>query len=472
MDVRKMKWTLLPEGVHNFKFRLKIPEGVPQQVPHKEVTVNSTKEVGGTIRPYSEQTVSYQLKIPDDVIFSIHNCEIISVEYYIKVYLDISFAFDPEVVLPLVIAPSRFAAIQPGEAEGPYPPGTTEATSYSNLAPPGFHTGLDPEPTEPGTVLPKGVHTFRFGLKIPEGSMPSSFKGVYGKIVYIFEAKMSRSWWWPSKVKKKINFISKTLQQFWEVMCPQSGTVSKNIGGLSQGRVQMSATIDRNVCTPGETISVVAKICNSSSKNTRPKFKLEQKTVFRCNESSKKRVMNLFKEVGETISPNSEQTVSCQLKIPDDAISTIHNCEIISVEYYIKVYLDISFAFDPEVVFPLVIVPSRYAAIQPGEAVRPYPPGTTEVTSYSNFAPPGFHTGFGSVPTESGHYPTPDATQHDNITSDNYNQWSHGATAQEISAPVFKAPSMQHPGPTLTTSLQGEQPPLYTSIYQHQNETL
>uniref|UniRef100_A0A3Q4M3R8 Arrestin C-terminal-like domain-containing protein n=1 Tax=Neolamprologus brichardi TaxID=32507 RepID=A0A3Q4M3R8_NEOBR len=265
-----------------------------------------------------------------------------------------------------------------------------------------------------GTVLPKGVHTF---------SMPSSFKGVYGKIVYMFEAKMSRSWWRPSKVKKKINFISKTFQQFWEVMVntaltrhPQSGTVSKNIGGLSQGRVQMSATTDRNVCTPGETISVVAKICNSSSKNTRPKFKLEQKTVFRCNESTKKWVMNLFKEVGETISPNSERTVSCQLKIPDDAISTIHNCEIISVEYYIKVlnnflvtshplrnktaltnnnnslqvsqfltvsqvYLDISFAVDPEVVFPLVIVPSRFAAIQPGEAVEPHPPGTTVVTS-------------------------------------------------------------------------------------------
>ncbi|XP_013769819.1 arrestin domain-containing protein 3-like [Pundamilia nyererei] len=143
----------------------------------------------------------------------------------------------------------------------------------------------------------------------------------------------------------------------------------------------MSATTDRNVCTPGETISVVAQICNSSSKNTRPKFKLEQKTVFRCNESTKKWVMNLFKEVGETISPNSERTVSCQLKIPDDAISTIHNCEIISVEYYIKVYLDISFAFDPEVVFPLVIVPSRCAAIQPGEAVGAYPPGTTVVTS-------------------------------------------------------------------------------------------
>uniref|UniRef100_A0A3Q2VCC3 Arrestin domain-containing protein 3-like n=1 Tax=Haplochromis burtoni TaxID=8153 RepID=A0A3Q2VCC3_HAPBU len=207
-------------------------------------------------------------------------------------------------------------------------------------------------------IARNGVHTFRFG------SMPSSFKGVYGKIVYMFEANMSRSWWWPSKIKKKINFISKTFQQFWEVMVNTALIRAINV-----------------IFGKCETISVVAKICNSSSKNTRPKFKLEQKTVFRCNESTKKWVMNLFKEVGETISPNSERTVSCQLKIPDDAISTIHNCEIISVEYYIKVYLDISFAFDPEVVFPLVIVPSRYAAIQPGEAVGPHLPGTTVVTS-------------------------------------------------------------------------------------------
>uniref|UniRef100_A0A3Q4GEY5 Arrestin C-terminal-like domain-containing protein n=1 Tax=Neolamprologus brichardi TaxID=32507 RepID=A0A3Q4GEY5_NEOBR len=259
-----------------------------------------------------------------------------------------------------------------------------------------------------GTSLPQGAHTFKFRLKIPEGNMPSSFQGKHGKIVYVVEAKISRSWHLPSAVQKEIKFVSKAFLNTPQVMHPQSGTVSKNIGGLSQGRVQMSATTDRNVCTPGETISVVAKICNSSSKNTRPKFKLEQKTVFRCNESTKKWVMNLFKEVGETISPNSERTVSCQLKIPDDAISTIHNCEIISVEYYIKVlnnflvtshplrnktalflnmfsqfltvsqvYLDISFAVDPEVVFPLVIVPSRFAAIQPGEAVEPHPPGTT-----------------------------------------------------------------------------------------------
>lgn len=41
--------------------------------------------------------------------------------------------------------------------------------------------------------------------------------------------------------------------------------------------------------------------------------------------------------VGNTMKENSEETVSCQIKIPEDAESTIHNCEIISVEYYVKV---------------------------------------------------------------------------------------------------------------------------------------
>uniref|UniRef100_A0A3B4H019 Arrestin C-terminal-like domain-containing protein n=1 Tax=Pundamilia nyererei TaxID=303518 RepID=A0A3B4H019_9CICH len=213
-------------------------------------------------------------------------------------------------------------------------------------------------------VTLKGVHTFEFRLKLPEGSMPSSFKGENGKIVYMFEAKISKSWWWPSKVKREINFISKTFQH-----CTANIDRFKNAVRCS------------DLILTGETLSVVSKICNSSSKNTRPKFKLEQNTVYRSKYHTKNSLIILFKEVGATVRPNSERTVSCQLKIPDDAISTIHNCEIISVEYYIKVYLDISFAFDPEVVFPLVIVPSRCAAIQPGEAVGAYPPGTTVVTS-------------------------------------------------------------------------------------------
>ncbi|XP_035760814.1 arrestin domain-containing protein 3-like [Neolamprologus brichardi] len=237
---------------------------------------------------------------------------------------------------------------------------------------------------EKGTSLPQGAHTFKFRLKIPEGNMPSSFQGKHGKIVYVVEAKISRSWHLPSAVQKEIKFVSKAFLNTPQVMCPQSSSVSKDVGVFSKGQVQMSATISRGICFPGETLAVVAKICNSSSKNIKPKLKLQQKIVYRCDGKTKTCDETLFKEVRDTIRPNSEQTASCQLKIPIDAIATLRNCDIISVEYQLKVYLDISFAFDPEVVFPLVIIPYRFAAIQPGEPVGPYPPGRAWAPSYSN----------------------------------------------------------------------------------------
>ncbi|KAM9360773.1 arrestin domain-containing protein 3-like isoform 2-T2 [Symphorus nematophorus] len=253
-----------------------------------------------------------------------------------------------------------------------------------------------------GTVLPKGVHRFKFRMKIPQGDMPSSFKGKHGKIVYVLEAKMSRSWRWPSTVQTELKFVSKSLSHHGQVMCPQSGSVGKELGVFSRGKAQMSATINKKVCSPGDTLSVVAKICNSSSKTMRPKFSLQQKIVYRASGSTNTSDKCLCKIVGDTIAQNSEETVSYPLKIPDDVILTIENCEILSVSHYLRVYLDISFAFDPEVVFLLIIVPSRFAAHHPAGAVG--------APSYSDFPPPAFPPGAGPPPAPAfptGHYPAP-----------------------------------------------------------------
>ncbi|XP_030593826.1 arrestin domain-containing protein 3-like [Archocentrus centrarchus] len=321
------------------------------------------------------------------------------------------------------------------------------------------------EKNDKDTVLPQGVNTLFFMFKIPECDMPSSYKGKGGRIVYMFEAKISRSWRWSSEAQKEIKFVSKSCPPTAQLMCPQSGSVSKTISGLSKGQVQLSATINKGVCSPGETLSVVAKIHNFSSKDMRPKFKLLQRTVYRCKKHTNITYKILFKMVGDIIGPNSEQTASCQLKIPDDAIPTLHNCEIISVEYDIKVYLDISFSIDPEVVLPLVIVPSRRAPIRPGEAVGQSEDEaeTAETTSYSNVSSPAFPTGFGSVST--------DPTQPSNITSGNSSQWPQGAASLGFSTPTFTVPSVQQPGATAQPAfVQGEQSPLYTSIYHYQND--
>ncbi|KAM6964839.1 uncharacterized protein FYW47_007165 [Aplochiton taeniatus] len=103
--------------------------------------------------------------------------------------------------------------------------------------------------------------------------MPPSFKGVYGKIVYMLEAKISRSWRMDRTVERELNFVS------------------------------------------------LAGVPNLASLMV------------------------------------TQQTVNSALKIPPDLCPSIQNCDIIFVEYELKVYLDISFATDPTVTFPLFIVP-------------------------------------------------------------------------------------------------------------------
>lgn len=89
----------------------------------------------------------------------------------------------------------------------------------------------------------------------------------------------------------------------------------------------------------GDTLFITGTICYSSSKDTKLKFSLQQKIVYRAHASTNVSDLSLCKMVGETIKGNSEETFSCQMKIPDDAINTVQNCDIIFVDYYVKVLL-------------------------------------------------------------------------------------------------------------------------------------
>ncbi|TKS78855.1 Arrestin domain-containing protein 3 [Collichthys lucidus] len=221
-----------------------------------------------------------------------------------------------------------------------------------------------------GTLLPKGVHRFKFGLQIPQGDMPSSFKGTYGKIVYMLEAKLSRSWKCPVTVETKLSFVSKSLSFRGKIVCPRSESVQKEIGVFSPGQIRMMAIVDRPVCSPGDTVSVVAKIYNSSSKKMKPKVSLQQDIVYPAKETKMTCNSRLWQIVGDTIEQNTEETFSCKVKIPANVFYTIHNCNIISVQYHLKVYLDISFAVDPSVILPLVIVPRSFAALSPADLLQ------------------------------------------------------------------------------------------------------
>ncbi|XP_036953202.1 arrestin domain-containing protein 3-like [Acanthopagrus latus] len=372
-----------------------------------------------------------------------------------------------------------------------------------------------------GTELPKGDHQYKFRLKIPQGSFPSSFKGYHGKIVYHLAAKISRSWHLPSVEQTELNFVSRALPLNSQATGPNCGSVGKEVGVFSKEHIRMSATVDKKVCSPGDTISIVANISNSSSKKMKPKFSVEQRTMYRAHASSKLSVISVCKMVGDTLK-QSEETVSGQLTIPADVNCCVHNCDIISVEHYVKVYLDISFSIDPEVKLPLVIIPFSLETLQPAGAAGPFPPGVAGpypagafggpsksdfpppavamgpypagavgapsysnfpppavamgpypagvvgAPSYSNFPPPAFPTGSYGAPTAPGAYgyPAPGPTQPGNTAGGYNNQWPQQAPPYSFPTGAFPPPSVQHQGPTAPPQFQlGEDLPSYTSLY-------
>ncbi|XP_068594750.1 arrestin domain-containing protein 3-like isoform X2 [Brachionichthys hirsutus] len=212
--------------------------------------------------------------------------------------------------------------------------GGDEETSYSGHR---RYFKLKENLVPEGAELHKGSHHFKFKLKIPEEDMPPSFKGPHGKIVYMLEAKISRSWWLPSLMQEELNFTPKSSLLHNQVMCPHTGSVRKEFGVFSKGQIRLTATVDKKVCSQGDTLSIVVKISNFYSQKIRPKFSLLQKTVFRARTSTKTHEQSLCTMVGDTIKGNTEDTVSCRMRIPIDAVLTVHNCDIISVDHYLKV---------------------------------------------------------------------------------------------------------------------------------------
>lgn len=84
-------------------------------------------------------------------------------------------------------------------------------------------------------------------------------------------------------------------------------------------------------------MAIVAKINNSSSSEMTPKFSLMRDVVFHAQSHTKHEGNVIQKVVENRVKPHTEKTIRCAIKLPRDLNQTIHNCDLISVEYRLKV---------------------------------------------------------------------------------------------------------------------------------------
>ncbi|XP_041642442.1 arrestin domain-containing protein 3-like [Cheilinus undulatus] len=224
------------------------------------------------------------------------------------------------------------------------------------------------------SVVAPGVHVYPFTFQIPFQNMPPSFTGSVGKITYSLIAKLSRSMRISKKDKTRINFVSRTdASSIPELMAPQHESKDKKMKFFTSGSVAMDVNLEKSGFLPGEGLKVLAYIENNSSREIKPKYCVYRKHSFFANGKRRLCTKDLLKEVGDPIPPSTCLNVSQVITIPHDAEPSVFNCNIIKAEYRLRVYLDIKYASDPEIKFPIVILPAaEIPAVAPAPAASAF----------------------------------------------------------------------------------------------------
>nr|XP_020449934.1 arrestin domain-containing protein 3-like [Monopterus albus] len=174
---------------------------------------------------------------------------------------------------------------------------------------------------------------------------------------------------------------------------PQHESKDKKMHVFSSGTVAMDVNLEKTGFIQGEGLKVVAYIQNNSSREIKPKYCVYRKHSFFAKGKRKVSTNDLCKEVGEPIPPSSNANVTKVITIPPDMEPSILNCNIIKVEYRLRVYLDVKYSSDPEVKFHIVILPASQVAAMA-------PPPDASGFGFEPFGNPGPLPAWGTVPSQ------------------------------------------------------------------------
>ncbi|XP_026100470.1 arrestin domain-containing protein 3-like isoform X1 [Carassius auratus] len=289
-----------------------------------------------------------------------------------------------------------------------------------------------------GPVIRPGSHVFPFRFQLPQQNMPPSFEGNHGWVKYVLMVKLSRRWKPTSTKYTELTFVLRNDGSNDHFLQPQSGTQDKKMKLFGSGKMSMTVTSEKTGYMQGETIRVFVDIDNSSSRDVRLKYSLKQQQMFIAGRSINAGFKHIIKETRDRIPSGEKSKCIVDMMLPRDLTVTIENCRIIKVQYQLKISLDVSFALNPAVIFPVVILPTDQQCppwqgppggfqsyLPPQPSLMPYPgelPPTTSGLYPSLYTPsvlphPGAAAGVYPNPNlnavQSGFHPAPFAPVYD-----------------------------------------------------------
>nr|XP_014016008.1 unnamed protein product [Salmo salar] len=232
-------------------------------------------------------------------------------------------------------------------------------------------------------TLKQGDHSFPFKFLIP-ASIPTSFEGNYGKIMYRVRAFIDTSRFSKDyKTEKPFYLLSLlNLNEVPDIHGPSSSSVTKTFTyllGVKTGTVVLKAQSDMKGYTPGQVIKLTTEIDNQSGKTTGTVVaRLMQKVTYQTKKPTID-LRTLVQVEGTGVKADKQAEWKEQIIVPPLCQSSMADCGLINMEYFVQISLK-----SPVVSFLLPIhignISVDTTSVQPS---RPLPQTPDPLCSYA-----------------------------------------------------------------------------------------
>ncbi|XP_029017966.1 arrestin domain-containing protein 1a isoform X2 [Betta splendens] len=190
--------------------------------------------------------------------------------------------------------------------------------------------------------MKQGEHTFPFKFLIP-ASAPTSFEGNYGRIIYRVRAFIDTPRFSKDYSTEKYFYLLSllNLNEVPDIWGPCSSAVTQQFTYMlmKTGTVVMKAQTDMKGYTPGQVIQVTVSIYNQSGKNTgNMGASLMQRVTYETKRPTYD--LRMIADVeGGVVKAGKEAEWKEQIIVPALPQSSLAGCDLIKIEYYVKVCL-------------------------------------------------------------------------------------------------------------------------------------
>ncbi|KAF3696302.1 Arrestin domain-containing protein 1 [Channa argus] len=237
-------------------------------------------------------------------------------------------------------------------------------------------------------TLKEGQHTFPFKFLIP-ASAPTSFEGNYGRIIYRVRAFIDTPRFAKDYNTEKAFYLLRllNLNEVPDIWGPCSSAVTQQFNYMlvKTGTVVLKAQTNMKGYTAGQVIQITASIHNQSGKTTgNMAASLMQRVTYETKRPTHD-LRTIAEVEGGVVKAGKQVEWKDQIIVPPLPQSCLAGCDLIKIEYYIKVSLKV-----PDVMLTLPIHIGNVLLdekLHPSKAAAPPPSATAEGPEVSASAP-------------------------------------------------------------------------------------